>query len=89
MADGIRKRKESEHKIYLAIVVAVVFPVFVALVFYVRENNDLKKSLKEVTAERERLREELSGGNCLKKKSSIIFKKQFIELNIIKIQIPL
>ena len=56
LADEMRNRKESNYKTYLAI---VIFLVFLALVFYVRENNDLRKSLKEATAESERLREEL------------------------------
>ena len=52
-------RKESEYKTYLAIVVALVIPVVVA-VFYVCQNNDLKKSLKETIAEGKILQEELS-----------------------------
>ena len=59
MTDEMRSRKESEYKTYLAIAVAVILLGFLALVFYVRKNNDLRKSLKEGTAERERLREKL------------------------------
>ena len=60
MADEMQNRKESDYKTYLTIVVAVIHLVFLAFVFHVlRENNDLRKSLEEATAERERLREEL------------------------------
>ena len=59
MADEMRNGKESEYKTYLVIVLAVIFLVL-ALVYYVRENNDLKRSLKEATAQCERMREELS-----------------------------
>ena len=59
MKDEIRNRKESEYKKYLAIVAAVIFLVFSGLVYYVCENNDLRKSLKEAITERERLREKL------------------------------
>ena len=58
MADEMRNGKESEYKEYLAIVVVVIFLVL-ALGFYVRENNYLRRSLNEANAERERLREEL------------------------------
>ena len=47
MADEMRNGKESEYKTYLAIVVAVIFLVVVPLVFYVRENNDLRKEFDE------------------------------------------
>ena len=59
MADEMMRRKESENKTYLAVAVVLVFLGGV-VIFCVRENNDLKKDLKEAIAERERLREELS-----------------------------
>ena len=48
-----------EYKTYLTITVAIIFLVVIALVDCIRENNNLRKSLKKAIEEQERLREEL------------------------------
>ncbi|XP_028403090.1 uncharacterized protein LOC114525844 [Dendronephthya gigantea] len=53
-------KKYYEQMTNLAIIVAAMFLVGMMLRFYVRENNDLKKSLKKAVKEREKLREKLS-----------------------------